>query len=130
LLNRFNTAIAEGTYRGLLTSLATLAFVTLTTYVATPALDSVTGIVVAEDQRWKAAIIAGLIAMIAPFASQAVQGASDQRRAQAGKVKPADVPVQIESYRREAMMRAAGPAGVSQSRVARYVDEDLDSLAS
>jgi hypothetical protein len=90
ILNKGTSPFSEGTYRAFLTSLATLVSVALVTYQtnATGAL---------EADRWKEAVIAGLIAALAPFLSQGAMALSDQSRADKDEVKPADVPVAAEN---------------------------------
>lgn len=129
MLNKFATAMAEGTYRAVLLALGTVALVTLTMYQKSPAIDAITGAPVPEGERWKAALIAGLIAALAPLVGGSLMAGSDERRARRGIVKPADVPVMIETERRASLARsaAAEPRGASMSGRGprRYLDEDI-----
>ena len=91
MLNRFESPLGEGFYRALITAIVTLASVTLMTFQGAATVDP-NGIAIPEQDRWKAALIAGAIAALAPFVSQGAMAVSDQGRADKGEVKPADVP--------------------------------------
>ena len=90
MLNVGTSPITEGTWRALLTAVASFLSTTLISYQI-----NVTGAVV-EAERWKEAVIAGVIFALAPFVSQTAMALSDQGRANKDEVKPADVPVAAE----------------------------------
>ena len=92
LLNKFASPLGEGTYRAALNALATLVVVTLTTFQGLVAVDP-TGMAIPETERWKSALIAGVIAALSPFVTGAMIAASDQRRAERSDFVPADVPI-------------------------------------
>ena len=92
MLNRFSSPMEEGTYRAFINMVATLVVTTLTTYATTPLLNNQTGIMIAEQDRWKFAIIAGVIAALTPFVGGTAMAASDQSRANKSETKPANVP--------------------------------------
>lgn len=86
MLNKFMTPASEGIYRAFLNAAATFGFVTLTTYKGIEALG------LERLDRWETALVAGGIACLAPFVTGSLIAGSDQKRADEGKVKPADVP--------------------------------------
>ena len=88
MLNKFASPISEGIYRAALNALGTFTFVALTAYQGFKLIPDMS-----RGDRLEDAIIAGIVAAVAPFATGALMAKSDQNRAEHMDSRAADVPI-------------------------------------
>ena len=105
------TPLGEGTKRAIITALITGVYMAVITYqgMVQACAALLEGCVAVESDRIRNAVIAGILAALAPFVIQGAQALTDQKRADRGEVIPSDVPIAI----------AAKNSGVSPKTVAR-----------
>lgn len=97
------TPIGEGTKRSLITGAGTFIWTAFSTYQGFLLCNPLIGeacAAISEGDKLKTALVAGVIAAFAPFGTQMLQAAGDQRRADKGQIQASDVPVAAVAHKR------------------------------